>query len=145
MLILFCKPSYRKQWITCIKRVSQWFLFNTKWKFFQIYHGKNRFWWDNDVCFVPDQHTELDFYSASSLKNSLQIDMSFHSDTFLWFRPNQSLLLLQTYAGLSDLTGKNQAVGDDVFGILVRKSGKILLSTLVMKQFSLCRFVKQCL
>ena len=26
-------------------------------------------WWDDDaVCFVLDQHTELDFYSASSLK-----------------------------------------------------------------------------
>jgi hypothetical protein len=48
--------------------------------------------------FVLDQH----FYSASSLKNSLQIDMSFHSDTFLWFRANQSLLLLQTYRNMPD-------------------------------------------
>ena len=28
-----------------------------------------RFWWDdNDVCFVLDQHAELDFNSASSMK-----------------------------------------------------------------------------
>jgi hypothetical protein len=27
-----------------------------------------KFWWDDDVCFVLDQRFELDFYSASSLK-----------------------------------------------------------------------------
>jgi hypothetical protein len=32
--------------------------------------GRTRYiWWDdNDVCFVLDQHSELDFNSASSLK-----------------------------------------------------------------------------
>jgi len=25
-------------------------------------------WYDDEVCFVLDQHAELDFYSASSLK-----------------------------------------------------------------------------
>jgi len=56
---------------------------------FQLYHGENKLifndhlsnfsaiswreqvnfqWNDDKVHFVPDQHTELDFYSASSLK-----------------------------------------------------------------------------
>ena len=28
------------------------------------------FWWDDndDVCFIPDQHSELDIFSANSLK-----------------------------------------------------------------------------
>ena len=26
------------------------------------------FWWDDNVRFILDQHAELDFYSASSLK-----------------------------------------------------------------------------
>jgi len=40
-------------------------------QFFQLYHGENKliFQWDDDeVRFVLDQHAELDFYSASSLK-----------------------------------------------------------------------------
>jgi len=35
-------------------------LFNVKRAIFQLY--------DDDICFVLDQHAELDFYSASSLK-----------------------------------------------------------------------------
>jgi hypothetical protein len=37
---------------------------------FQPYHGKNKVHFDDDddVHFVLDQHAELDFYSASSLK-----------------------------------------------------------------------------
>ena len=36
----------------------------------QPYHGKNKVHFDDDddVHFVLDQHAELDFYSASSLK-----------------------------------------------------------------------------
>ena len=42
---------------------SEWVIANSA--IFQLYH----FQWDNDeLCFVLDQHTELDFYSASSLK-----------------------------------------------------------------------------
>jgi hypothetical protein len=42
---------------------SEWVIANSA--IFQLYH----FQWDNDeLCFVGDQHTELDFYSASSLK-----------------------------------------------------------------------------
>ena len=37
---------------------------------FQLFYDQNklRFDDDDDVLFVLDQHTELDFYSASSLK-----------------------------------------------------------------------------
>ena len=33
-----------------------------------LYHDKNKLDFHDDVCFVLDQHTELNFYSASSLK-----------------------------------------------------------------------------
>ena len=44
------------------------------------------FWWvdddddddDDDARFILDQHAELDFFSASSLKNSPRLDMSLH-------------------------------------------------------------------
>ena len=40
-------------------------------QFFQLYHGENKLIFqrdDDEVRFVLDQHAELDFYSASSLK-----------------------------------------------------------------------------
>ena len=49
-----------------IKWVSEWLLFNANsaisWRE-QVY-----FQWDDEVRFVLDQHAELNFYSASSLK-----------------------------------------------------------------------------
>jgi hypothetical protein len=51
--------------------VSEWLLFNANSAIFQLYHGEkqiNFHWDDDDVCFVLDQHPELDFYSARSLK-----------------------------------------------------------------------------
>ena len=53
-------------------RVSEWLLFNANSAIFQLYHGENKLilmrWDDDEVRFVLDQHAELDFYSASSLK-----------------------------------------------------------------------------
>ena len=46
-----------------------------------------------DVCFVLDQHAELDFFSASSLKQQ-SVDrrhMMLHSDTLSWLRAKHSL------------------------------------------------------
>jgi hypothetical protein len=43
---------------------------------------------DDKVHFVLDQHAELDFYSASSLKQQSAVDMSLHSDTLFWFWAN---------------------------------------------------------
>ena len=51
--------------------MSEWLLFNANSAIFQLYHGENKLifhWDDDDVHFVQDQHAELDFYSASSLK-----------------------------------------------------------------------------
>ena len=47
---------------------SDW-LFDTNWVIFQLCYDENTipFCWD-DICFVLDQHAELEFYSASSLK-----------------------------------------------------------------------------
>jgi hypothetical protein len=47
----------------------------------------------DEVCFVLDQHVELDFYSAHWNK-SPRVDMSLHSDTLFRFRADQSLLFL---------------------------------------------------
>ena len=50
---------------------------------------------DDDVSFVLEQHAELDFNSATLLKQQCPpVDISLHSDTLFWFRANQSLLLL---------------------------------------------------
>jgi hypothetical protein len=52
--------------------MSEWLLFNANSEIFQLYHGENKliFNWDDDdeVHFVQDQHAELDFYGANSLK-----------------------------------------------------------------------------
>ena len=51
--------------------VSEWLLFNANSAILQLYHGENKliFQWDDDeVCFVLEQHADLDFYSVNSLK-----------------------------------------------------------------------------
>ena len=52
--------------------VSEWLLFNANSAILQLYHGKNKLIFndmhDDEVRSVLDQHGELDFYSASSLK-----------------------------------------------------------------------------
>jgi hypothetical protein len=54
---------------------------------------------DYKIGFGLGQHAELDFYSASSLKQQCPwIDMSLHSDTLFWFWANQSLLFLMNAA-----------------------------------------------
>jgi hypothetical protein len=50
------------EWVS--EWVSERLLFNAKWALFKV-----TFWWDDDdVRFVLEQHADLDFYSASSLK-----------------------------------------------------------------------------
>jgi hypothetical protein len=52
--------------------MSEWLLFSANSAIFQLYHGENKLINiqrdDDEVHFVLDQHTKLDFYSASSLK-----------------------------------------------------------------------------
>jgi len=48
--------------------VSEWLLFSTNSAIFQLCHGENFQWDDDEVRSVLDQHAELDFHSASSLK-----------------------------------------------------------------------------
>ena len=72
-------------------------MFSANSAIFQLYHGENNLIFnemDDEVCFVLDQHDELDFSSASSLKQQLRIDLSLHLDTLFWFWANQSLLFL---------------------------------------------------
>jgi hypothetical protein len=37
--------------------LSEWLLLNANSAIFQLFHGENKFQWDDDeVCFVLDQH-----------------------------------------------------------------------------------------
>jgi hypothetical protein len=52
-------------------RVCEWLLFIANSAIFQLYHGEKKLIFardDDELRFVLDQHAELDFYSASSLK-----------------------------------------------------------------------------
>jgi hypothetical protein len=50
-------------------RVSDYCLTPTQFFSYRYIMARTSFWWDDDeVCFVLDQHAELDIYSASSLK-----------------------------------------------------------------------------
>ena len=51
--------------------MSEWLLFNANSAFFSAISWREQInfsWDDAEVLFVPDQHAELDFYSAGSLK-----------------------------------------------------------------------------
>jgi hypothetical protein len=53
--------------ILVILRVNEWLSLNAKSAIFQL--EQVMFWWDGDeVRFVLEQHAEMDFRSASSLK-----------------------------------------------------------------------------
>jgi hypothetical protein len=54
---------------------------------------------DDDVGFVLDQYN---IYRLDHWNNSPRVDVSLHSDTFFWFRANQSLLLLLNAAYLAE-------------------------------------------
>ena len=47
--------------------MSEWLLFKANSAIFQLYHGETKLIF-NEIRFVLDQHAELKFYSASSLK-----------------------------------------------------------------------------
>ena len=80
-----------------INWVSEWLLLNANAVICQLVNFQ---WVDDEVRFVLDLHAELDFYSASSLKQQ-SIDMSLHSDTLFWHRANQSLPFLLNAACLA--------------------------------------------
>ena len=68
--------------------MSEWLLFNANSAIIQLYHVENK------LIFNEMMAMRLNFYSASSLKQQSEMDMSLHSDTLFWFQANQSLLLL---------------------------------------------------
>jgi hypothetical protein len=57
---------------------------------------------DDEVCFVLDQHADLDFIVPAYWSNSPRVDMLLHSYTLSWFRANQSLLILLNAACLAE-------------------------------------------
>ena len=78
---------------------SEWLLFNANSAIFQLYHGENklwmRWWWG---LFVLDQHAELDFYSASSLKQQ-SADKHVAPLGHIILIPNQPVFVLFLNAG----------------------------------------------
>ena len=76
---------------------GQWLLLNSMRTIFKLYHGKNKWHWDDDdVGFVLDQHAQLDIYSTRALKktNSPLIDMSHLTDTLSWLQGKHTILLI---------------------------------------------------
>ena len=58
-------------WLYCIEWRSEWLSFNANSAIFQLYQRPEQLnfqWEDDGVRFVLDQHAQLGFYSASSLK-----------------------------------------------------------------------------
>ena len=90
-------------WYFFLSLVIERLLFYAEGTIFQLYHGNNKFQWnDNDVCFVLDQHTWLDFYSAGSPK---QQSAGRHVSPLWsksWFSAKQSLLLFLNVACLAE-------------------------------------------
>ena len=93
ILYLVCIDSYHL--------VSEWLLFNANSAICQLYQG-NFQWDDDEVRFVLDQHAELNFIVLAHWNNSVRVDMSLHSDTLLWFRANQSFLVLRSAGYLAE-------------------------------------------
>jgi hypothetical protein len=58
------------EWVSAYERewVSEWVLFNANSSAISWREQVNFQWDDDEVRFVLDQHSQLDFYSASSLK-----------------------------------------------------------------------------
>jgi hypothetical protein len=53
---------------------SEWLLFSAIRIICEPYHGEKHVifqWYDDDVCFVLDQHAWLDFYSVGCFSQSL--------------------------------------------------------------------------
>ena len=79
--------------------MSEWLLFNANSLILQLYHGENKLIFNemmmrsalcltNTLCWM--------FIVLAHWNNSPRVDISFPSNTLLWFRANQSLLLFHS-------------------------------------------------
>jgi hypothetical protein len=75
--------------------VSGWLLFNANSAIFQLYHGENK-WIFNEMmmssALYKTNTLSWIFIGLAHWNNSLRVDMSLHLDTLFWFRANQSAL-----------------------------------------------------
>ena len=64
---------------------------------FQLYHGEKKvnFQWDDEVRFLLDKHAELDFHSASSLKQQ-SVDRHVAQLGHVLLIPSQPVFALST-------------------------------------------------
>jgi hypothetical protein len=85
-------------------KVSEWLLFNTNSQFsnYIMARTSNFKWNDDEVRFVLDQHAELDFYSASSLKQQTANRHVAPLGHNILIRRNQYLLFLLNAACLAE-------------------------------------------
>jgi len=84
--------------------LSEWLFFNANSAIFQLYHGKNKLIFNEMMRSTLYKTNTLswNFLVQAHWNNSPWVDMSLHSDTFFWFRANQSLLLLLNAACLAE-------------------------------------------
>lgn len=96
--------------------VSEWLLLTPNEQFLSHFMARESYiWWDDeDVHFILDQHTELEFYSETTV---LWVDMLLRSDTFR-FGANQSLFLLLNAVCLAE----KQKIPIIIFGLTPRSN-----------------------
>jgi hypothetical protein len=77
--------------------VSEWLLFNANSAIFSYIMARTSYfsmrWWWGPLCTRPTRLVGL-LIVLAHWNNSLQVDMSPHTDTLFWFQANQSLLFL---------------------------------------------------
>ena len=88
-------------------RVIELLLFNAKWDIFQLYHGENKLYFDDDD---DDVHIVLDHLTntlswilivLAHWNNRPPENMSRHLDISFWFQANPSLFFLLNTACLA--------------------------------------------
>jgi hypothetical protein len=96
------------------QQLSEWLLFNANSSaILQLYHYN--FQWDEDeVRFVLDQYANLDFYSASSLKQQ-SVDRHVAPIGHIVLIPSQPVLALSPYCCV--LSGATTNTNFTVFGV----------------------------
>jgi hypothetical protein len=84
--------------------VGDWLLFSVKWAICQLYHGKIKL--HSDEMMIMSAFSYMSCWMFAVLphwdNNARRIYMLLHSDTLVWFRVNQSLLLLLNAAWLAE-------------------------------------------
>ena len=86
------------------KKLNEWLLFNDNSAIFQLYHGENKFNFNEmmmkSTLYLTNTQSWI-FIVLGHWNNSQWVDMSLHSYTLFWYRAIQSLLFLLNAACLA--------------------------------------------